>query len=147
MNCRRLVGVPLLALTVALAAGACSSDDGNADSSTTTTAKSSTTTSPSTSAVGNVLPPVVLTADTTSATVKPGTVVTFDVGDPGQGRFVATSEDPKVFKVESEGKVEGAATMNAGGVAVAPGTTKVTVQFMGSTNGVGTPTTFTITVE
>lgn len=147
MNCRRLVCVPLLALTVALAAGACSSDNDKADSSTTTTEKTSTTASPSTSAVGNVLPPVVLNAEKTSATVKPGTVVTFDMGDPGQGRFVATSEDPKVFRVEGEGKVEGAATMNAGGVAVAPGTTKVTVQFMGSTNGVGTPTTFTITVE
>jgi len=147
MNYRRLVCVPLLALSVALAAGACSSDDDTADSSTSTTEATSTTASPSTSAVGNVLPPVVLNAETTSATVKPGTVVTFDVGDPGEGRFVATSEDPKVFRVEGEGKVEGTATVNAGGVAVAPGTTKVSVQFMGSTNGVGAPTTFTITVE
>lgn len=94
-----------------------------------------------------MLPPVVLSEQETSATVKVGTVVTFNVGDPGEGRFVATSADPAVFKVENEGKNEGTFTTNAGGVAVAAGTTEVTVQFFGSTNGVGAPTTFTITVE
>ena len=137
---RALALVPVLALV--LSAGACSSDDSASDATTTTTAKATTS-----SVVGNVLPPVVLSPEKTSATVKPGTTVTFDMGDPGEGRFVATSDDDKVFLVTGEGKVEGTATMNAGGKAVAAGTAKVTVQFMGSTNGVGTPTTFTITVE
>lgn len=136
--------------TIALAAGlagalsfsvmACSSDDDN--SSTDTTAPSSDS-----SVVGNVLPPVVLNADDTSTTVNVGTTVTFDLGDPGEGRFVAESSDPSVFKVEGEGKTEGTYTTNAGGVAVASGTAEVTVQFFGSTNGVGSPTTFTVTVE
>ncbi len=90
---------------------------------------------------------MVLNADDTSTTVSAGTTVTFDLGDPGEGRFVAESSDPSVFKVEGEGKTEGTYTTNAGGVAVASGTAEVTVQFFGSTNGVGSPTTFTITVE
>lgn len=132
-----------LAGTLSLTTMACSSDD--TTSSTDTTAKSSDSSTEST--VGNVLPPVVLNADDTSTTVKAGTTVTFDLGDPGEGRFVAESSDPSVFKVEGEGKTEGTYTANAGGVAVASGTAEVTVQFFGSTNGVGSPTTFTITVE
>ena len=139
MNRRLLVLVPVLAMV--LSAAACSSDDSASDA-TTTTAKATTS-----SVVGNVLPPVILSPEKTSATVKPGTTVTFDMGDPGQGRFVATSDNDKVFVVTGEGKVDGSATFNAGGKAVSAGTAQVTVQFMGSTNGVGTPTTFTITVE
>lgn len=132
-----------LAGTLSLTTMACSSDD--TTSSTDTTASSSDSSTEST--VGNVLPPVVLNADDTSTTVSAGTTVTFDLGDPGEGRFVAESSDPSVFKVEGEGKTEGTYTTNAGGVAVASGTAEVTVQFFGSTNGVGSPTTFTITVE
>jgi hypothetical protein len=138
MRIRPVLATGLAAL-LALSAAACSSSN---ESST------STTSAPSTSEViGNVLPPVVLSESETSATVSVGTVVTFDLGDPGEGRFVAQSGDPEVFKVENEGKNEGTFTTNAGGVAVAAGTAEVTVQFFGSTNGVGSPTTFTITVE
>jgi hypothetical protein len=129
-----LAAIPLVALP--LLAGACSSDDDSKAPSTTATSE-----------VGNVLPPVVLTPEQTSTTVKPGTTVTFDMGEPGEGSFVATSSDPAVFEVTSEGKVEGTFTTNAGGVAKAKGTAEVTVQFKGSTNGLGTPTTFTVTVE
>lgn len=132
-----------LAGALSLSAMACSSDD--TTSSTDTTAKPSDSSTEST--VGNVLPPVVLNADDTSTTVSVGTTVTFDLGDPGEGRFVAESSDPSVFKVEGEGKTEGTFTTNAGGVAVASGTAEVTVQFAGSANGLGSPTTFTITVE
>ena len=135
----------LLAATLAagltLSAVACSSDS---DSSSTSTTASDT----SSSVIGNnVLPPTILSESETSATVSVGTVVVFDLGDPGEGRFVAESSDPAVFKVENEGKTEGTSTSNAGGVAVASGTAEVTVQYFGSTNGVGAPTTFTITVE
>jgi hypothetical protein len=138
MRIRPVLATGLAAL-LALSAAACSSSN---ESST------STTSAPSTSEViGNVLPPVVLSESETSATVSVGTVVTFDLGDPGEGRFVAQSGDPEVFKVENEGKNEGTFTTNAAGVAVAAGTAEVTVQFFGSTNGVGSPTTFTITVK
>ncbi|MFZ4432878.1 MAG: hypothetical protein ACOYOQ_06730 [Microthrixaceae bacterium] len=139
MRTRSVAAVALVAL-VALTGSACSSEE----SADTTTTSSPATTGP---VGGNVLPPVVLTPQETSATVDVGTKVVFNVGEPGEGRFVATSADPAVFKVENEGKSEGTYSTNAGGVAVAPGTTEVTVQFFGSTNGVGSPTTFTITVE
>jgi hypothetical protein len=139
MRTRSVAAVALVAL-VALTGSACSSEE----SADTTTTSSPATTGP---VGGNVLPPVVLTPQETSATVDVGTKVVFNVGEPGEGRFVATSADPAVFKVENEGKSEGTYSTNAGGVAVAPGTTEVTVQFFGSTNGVGSPTTFTIIVE
>ena len=147
MRTRTVAAATLLAV-LALSAAACSSDE-SSESTSTTTSTTTSTSAPATSAPvgGNVLPPVVLNDQETSTTVDVGTTVTFDLGEPGEGRFVATSADPAVFKVENEGKTEGTYSTNAGGVAVAPGTTEVTVQFFGATNGVGSPTTFTITVE
>ena len=136
----RTVVITGFAAALAIGGVACSSDS---ESSSTTTAAPT-----SSSVIGNnVLPPVVLNPDETSATVRVGTTVTFDLGDPGEGRFVAESSAPAVFRVDNEGKNEGTYTTNAGGVAVAPGTSEVTVQFFGATNGVGSPVTFTITVE
>lgn len=137
MRMRPLVIVGLVA-GLAFTAVACSSDDSSS---------SDTTASTDSSGIGNVLPPVILSAEETSAEVSVGTVVTFNLGDPDGGRFVAESSDPSVFEVQNEGKDEGTYTTNAGGVAVGPGTAEVIVQFFGSTNGVGAPTTFTITVE
>jgi hypothetical protein len=88
----------------------------------------------------------VLSANETVTVVKVGTTVTFDLGDPGEGRFVAESADPSVFRVDGEGKSEGTYVTNAGGVAEAPGTAEVTVQFFGANNGVGSPVVFTIAV-
>lgn len=139
MRPRTLLAATLaVGLTVSVAA--CSSDGDSSSTSTTASASSS-------SVVGNVLPPVVLSESQTTATVSVGTVVTFDLGDPGEGRFVAQSTNPSVFMVQNEGKNEGTYTTNAGGVAESAGTAEVAVQFFGSTNGVGAPTTFTITVE
>ena len=90
--------------------------------------------------------PTILTPGQTTATVKVGAVVTFDMGDPGDGQFVAVSSDPAVFDVTGAGRTEGGATFNAGGEARAPGEATVTVSYQGSANGVGAPTTFTITV-
>jgi hypothetical protein len=142
MRFRPLVAAGLAA-ALAISVTACSSDS---ESSSTTSTTAATSTS-STAVIGNVLPPVILTESETSATVSVGTTVTFDLGDPGEGRFVAESSDPSVFSVENEGKTEGTFTTNAGGKAVAKGTADVTVQFFGATNGVGSPTSFTITVE
>ncbi len=131
-----VAGATFLAVA-ALSLSACS--DSGSSSSSSTTAQSGVG--------GNVTAPVILTPSQTSTTVKVGQVVTFDMGDPAGGRFVATSDKPSVFEVTGEGKQEGSATFNAGGKAVGAGVAEVVVQFRGATNGLGTPTTFTITVE
>jgi len=138
-------GLIVLCSLAAIAVVGCSSDDSDsADTTTTTAAETTTTVGP---IGGNVLPPVVLSPEKTSATVKVGTFVTFDMGDPGEGEYVAVSSDPAVFDVTGAGRTEGSATYNAGGKATAPGEATVTVSYRGAANGVGTPTTFTITVE
>lgn len=161
MRVRRVFAGSIVLVSVVVAAG-CSSSDKQESSTTTTTAKPSSTTtvkpsstttvkptSPTTTGAvgGNVLPPVVLTPSQTSTTVKVGTVVTFNMGDPGQGKYVATSDNTAVFTVDSEGETRGTATYNAGGKAVGKGKAKVSVSYTGSVNGVGTPTTFEITVD
>jgi len=145
MPFRNLKTAATFALCGTLLFAACSSDD---DESSSKDASSSTTASTEAGPVGgDVTAPVVLSAEETSATVAVGTVVTFDMGEPGEGEFVAVSSDPAVFEVDSTGYNDGSATFNAAGTAVAAGTAEVTVSFRGSTNGVGTPTIFTITVE
>ncbi|MFM8238033.1 MAG: hypothetical protein ACKOBG_09795 [Actinomycetota bacterium] len=139
-------GLILICALAALAAVGCSSKDSNSSDSTTTTTAAETPTTEGPIG-GNVLPPVVLSPEETSATVKVETVVTFDMGDPGAGEFVAVSSDPAVFDVTGPGRTEAGATYNAAGKATAPGEATVTVSYRGSANGVGTPTTFTITVE
>ena len=129
-----------------LGAGCSSSSD---STSTTTTSQrvAATTTSVPRSVTSGVAEPVVLSPSQTTATVKVGQVVTFDMGTPNQGgSYVAVSDNPTVFRVDSEGKTTNGVTTNAGGTAMAAGTAKVSVSFRGSVNGVGTPTTFTITV-
>jgi hypothetical protein len=135
MSVRRtaILGVAALAV-VTLSVAGCSSDKDSSSSSTT-------------ASVGAVIAPTILTPTQTSATVKVGNVVVFDMGDLNGGTFVATSDNEKVFKVDSIGRTEGGTTYNAGGKALAAGKANVVVQFKGSANGLGTPTTFTITVE
>ena len=130
------VGVAALAV-VTLSVAGCSSDSDSSGSTSTT----------GTPMVSGLAAPIMLTATQTSATVKVGNVVVFDMGDPNGGTFVATSDNEKVFKVDSIGRTEGGTTYNAGGKALAAGTAKVVVQYKGSMNGLGTPTTFTITVQ
>jgi len=155
MSMRRAAVLGATAVAVISLVGVgCSSSSSNS-SSTITSAGSSTSASSSTASTATgggpigsgVTAPLVLTASQPSATVKVGQAVVFDMGDPGQGSFVATSDNSAVFRVDSEGKSQGTYTTNAGGVAVAAGTAKVAVSYTGSVNGVGTPTTFTITVE
>jgi hypothetical protein len=142
MSLRRVTLVSAVALAGALAVAGCSSS--NSSSSTTTSGGAATTES---TIGGDVTTPVVLTASELTTTVKVGQVVTFDMGDPNGGTFVATSNKPAVFEVADGGTTDGSATFNAGGKAVSAGVAEVVVQFHGSTNGLGTPTTFTITVE
>jgi len=140
MKIRTLAVAGAVTLSVAaLAVAGCS--DSKSSGSTTTTAKNAA------GVGGNVTAPVILNANNTSATVKVGQIVTFDMGTPASGgSFVATSDKPSVFEITGEGKTEGSATYNAGGKALSAGVAKVSVVFKGSMNGMGTPTTFTITV-
>ena len=140
MKIRTLAVAGAVTLSVAvLAVAGCS--DSKSSGSTTTTAKNSA------GVGGNVTAPVILNANNTSATVKVGQIVTFDMGTPASGgSFVATSDNTKVFEVTSEGKSVGTSMQNAGGKALSAGVAKVSVVFKGSMNGVGAPTIFTITV-
>jgi hypothetical protein len=132
-----------VAVATVLILGGCSSSKKDGSSTSTTTSGSS-----SGSAITSVLPPYVLTPSNNTVTVKIGAVVTFDMGEPqGGGTFVATSDNTNVFVVDSVGRTEGSATFNAGGKAVGSGVANVVVQFKGSTNGLGTPTKFVITVQ
>ncbi len=135
MKFRRLAVVALAAASV-VGIAACS--DSKSSSTTTTTKPIG----------GNVLAPVVLNPNNLTATVKVGTVVTFDMGMPQSGgTFVAVSDNEKVFVVDSVGRTEGGTTYNAGGKALSAGVAKVAVSFRGSTNGMGTPVIYTITVQ
>ena len=134
------------ASALALPLAGCSSDGD--DDATTTTAKVTTTQK---EVGGNVLPPTMLDASTTSATVKVGATVVFNLGDPTPGKFVATSSDPKVVEITSTGGSQGTYTTNSGGKALAKGTAKVTVQLEGTPSDATVATTpetvFTITVD
>jgi hypothetical protein len=144
---RAMVAAGAVVGSLGLVLGACGSSDDGSGSTTTTAAKGSTTTSTTSSPpISGVAAPVVLTPSQTTATVPVGATVVFDMGDPKGGSFVADSDAPAVFAIEGEGKVEGTMTTNAGGKALKAGIAHVTVSFHGSTNGVGTPTEFTITV-
>lgn len=142
MKIRSLAVAGVVTLSVAaLAVAGCSDSKKDSGSSSSSTVSGG-------GIGGNVTAPVILNANNTSATVKVGQVVTFDMGQPASGgSFVATSDNTKVFEVTSEGKSVGTSTQNAGGKAVGTGVAKVSVVFKGSMNGMGTPTIFTITVQ
>jgi hypothetical protein len=126
------------ALVAPVALVACGSDDGGGSATTTSTALADGS---------RVLAPVILNPDETEATVDVGIVVTFDMGDADGGQFVATSDDPAVFRVESTGGSQGSYSTNAGGIAISAGTAEVTVVHEDASDVPGAPTTFTITVE
>jgi len=148
-NSRTSLRTGLLAVAAAsalvLPLAGCSNDG---DDATTTTAQVTTTQK---EVGGNVLPPTMLDARTTSATVKVGATVVFNLGDPTPGKFVATSSDPKVVEITSTGGSQGTYTSNSGGKALAKGTATVTVQLEGTPSDATVATTpetvFTITVD
>lgn len=137
----RLVLSGIAALAVAgLAVVGCSSDSKDS-SSTTTTAKSSG----SSSTVGNVLPPIIITPDMVDANnggtvkvppIKVGDTVVFNMGPIQQGLTIsiARNTNPSVFEVTSKGTNNGTVATNAGGKALAAGTTQVDLGATG--NGV-----------
>jgi hypothetical protein len=83
--------------------------------------------------------PVILDAQTTSATVAVGRMVVFNVDDPETWAISAVPDG--VVKVQA-GYNDGSATFNPGAEALAPGVATVTL-----TNPAGDKLEFTITVE
>lgn len=122
---------------VGLAVGGCSSS--KKDSFSTTTAAPTTTAAKATSStVGNVLPPIIITPQMANAnqggtqpvpTIKVGDTVVFNMGTITKGVTVsiAPNTNPSVFEVTSKGSNDGTVSMNAGGKAIAAGTTQVSL--------------------
>ena len=87
----------------------------------------------------------------TSATVRVGDTVVFNLGDPSPGTFVAASSDPAVVEITSTGGSQGTYTTNSGGTARAKGSATVTVTLEGTPSNASVATTpetvFMITVR
>ena len=94
---------------------------------------------PSSPPGGEIVGPVILDAENTSATVAVGRMVVFNVDDPETWEISAEPEG--VVKVQ-KGYNDGSATFNPGAEALKPGTATVTL-----TNPAGDKLVFTITVE
>ncbi|MEI7887282.1 MAG: hypothetical protein WCJ04_07815 [Actinomycetes bacterium] len=130
----RMCAATLAASLLLLAPAACSKNDNDSDDkeSTSTTTSTATSTSTKGDAAGSqVLPPVMLSATQTTADLKVGDTVVFDLGDPGDGRFVATSSDAAVVEITSDGGSQGSYSTNAGGKALSVGSATVTVVLEG----------------
>lgn len=140
----RLAATGLAALAVAaLVLAGCGSD--KKDSSPTTTAGPTTTAKSTSSTVGNVLPPIIILPDMVDANnggtakvppIKVGDTVVFNMGpiQPGLTISIARNTNPSVFEVTSKGTNNGTMATNAGGKAIAAGTTQVDLGATG--NGV-----------
>ena len=122
----------LAASLLLLAPAACSKNDSDSDDKESTSTSTVTSTSTKDDAAGSqVLPPVMLSATETTADLKVGETVVFDLGGPGDGRFVATSSDAAVVEITSDGGSQGSYSTNAGGKALSAGKATVTVVLEG----------------
>ena len=123
----RIFAATIAASLLILAPAACSNNDNDAvDKESTTTTSEATDTGGA-----QVLPPVMLSATETTADLKVGETVVFELGDPGDGRFVATSSDAAVVEITSDGGSQGSYSTNAGGKALSAGKATVTVVLEG----------------
>ena len=128
----RMCAAILAASLLLLAPAACSKNDSDSDDKESTSTSTVTSTSTKDDAAGaQVLPPVMLSATETTADLKVGETVVFDLGDPGDGRFVATSSDAAVVEITSDGGSQGSYSTNAGGKALSAGKATVTVVLEG----------------
>jgi|GEM_PF-834547 len=125
-----------------LAPAACSKDSENSAETTSTTS----TTKASDSGSSEVLPPIMLTATQTTADLKVDDTVVFELGDPGSGRFVATSSDASVVEITSDGGSQGTYSTNAGGWARSAGKATVTVVLEGGDTAAD-PVVYELTVS
>ncbi|CAB4762429.1 unannotated protein [freshwater metagenome] len=138
----RMFAATLAASLLLLAPAACSNNDNDSDDKESTTTTSQAADSGST----QVLPPIMLTATDTTADLKVGDTVVFDLGDPGTGKFVATSSDVSVVEITSDGGSQGSYSTNAGGKALSAGTASVTVVLEGGDTAAD-PVVYELTVS
>ena len=129
----RFVIASIAALCVGgLAVAGCSSSKKESSSTTTAAAKATSST------VGNVLPPIIITPQMADANtggtvkvppIKVGDTVVFNMGTIQKGVTIsiAPNTNPSVFEVTSKGSNDGTVSMNAGGKAIAAGTTQVSL--------------------
>jgi len=108
-----------LGVAAIAALSACSSS-----SSDSASASPSASPSASAAATAEVLPPVIVTQDATTAEAKVGDFVVFNVADPA-GTTISTP-DTAIFEV-TQGYSDGSATYNPGGTALQNGTATLTI--------------------
>ena len=112
-------------VTIAIAAGAialsaaltgCSDSDDAASASASATASS------------QLLPPVIVTADATTAEAKVGDTVVFNVAEPL--KTTISVDNPDILEIK-QGYTDGSATFNPGAKALKKGTAVVTIDAEG----------------
>ncbi|MEX0768615.1 MAG: hypothetical protein WD029_09105 [Microthrixaceae bacterium] len=138
----RFCAVTLTASVLLLAPAACSKDSDKASDATS----SSTTTAATDSGSAQVVAPIMLTSTQTTADLKVGETVVFELGDPGSGRFVATSSATAVVEINSDGGSQGTYSTNAGGKALSAGKATVTVVLEGGDTATD-PVVYELTVS
>lgn len=116
---RMILGAAAGCAALAVALTGCSSGGGNDTAPSTT---------PAATAPSPVTAPIVLPYGTARTTASVGQEIDFDV-EMSQADWTIKSSDPKVVEVTPGS--EGSAVMNPGGLAVAPGTAKVTLTLPG----------------
>lgn len=113
-----LAGVSVAAIALAACGSSGTSEESSAPAES---ASASASESPM---GGDVLPPVMVADDATSATAKVGDTVVFAVEDPVKTKIATT--DTTLLEI-TQGYTDGSATFNPGAKALAAGTATVTV--------------------
>jgi hypothetical protein len=110
---------------VGLLLAGCGSGSSSDETSPSPAATAETSPAPSGSPIGgNVLPPVIIPDDATSATAKVGDTLVFNVEDPANTKISTT--DTSILEL-TQGYSDGSAVFNPGAKALAAGTAIVTV--------------------
>lgn len=112
-------------ISIALAAGALAL----ATALTGCSSSSSESTTETSATPGQVLPPVIVTEDATTAEAKVGDTVVFNVPDPETSTI--SVDDPTILEVE-QGRTEGSAYFNPGAKALKKGKATVTLEVEGA---------------
>lgn len=102
---------------------------------------SESSTSPEASSSAQMLPPVIITEDQTTATAKVGDFLDIVVSEENLAGTTVSTDQPDLVEL-TQAKEEGGATFNPGGKTLAPGTAVIVVT---NPNGSSRDITLTIT--